>query len=689
MWSIIRRILRARWRAVLTRALFIGAGLPASSGVAHAEDTPTRSVTVRGRRAPLEHVERAPTVASSVVRGAALEGAGASSADVLARVPGVQVTRTGAQSDVATASIRGADAAEVPVYLAGVRLNDDVSGTTDLSTIPLWMMERVEVFRGNAPEEADRLGSGGAIFFWPRLPRSTRALVGGEIGSFGARAGWASVELGAETHASLFALRASGARNDYTFTDDQGQRFDLAERQARRQNADYSQLDAWLVHHHKLGARARINTVVNAVGREQGVSGLSVVPALHTRASTQRWLLGNSIVVPCDARETCRLELSSSWISATSRLTDPLVELPSLRTRQLDSAGDRVSHAARLELAPTQALRLSLSSALAIDQIRVDREGTFPRRGQRRSLVPKLGAILHATTALSVHALAAAECHWTRGVIVRLGRQAFQDSGPCGQLQPVGRLGAQYKLGHGLSLLSNAGRYVRMPTLSELYGTAPLVDGNPGLLPERGLTFDIGLRGSLGASAGALASLSFEAFGFWREVDQIVRFRRTAVESLTPFNVAAARVYGAEWAVAADLMSHLRLETAGTLLDPRETTDDRRLDPTRNDVLPYTARLSVNSAAELYANRPWPGIELERLGLRVSYLHRSSRFADVAGQSVLAAQHFLDAELAASMFGGQLLGRLSTRNLLDNQTSDLIGLPVPGRSYHASAEAWF
>lgn len=681
MWSTTRTILRAPWRTAL-----VAAALSASVDVARADDTPARRVTVRGRRTALEHVERAPTVASSVLRGAAIEGAGASSADVLSRVPGVQITRTGAQSDVATASIRGADAAEIPVYLAGVRLNDDVSGTADLSTIPLWMMERVEVFRGNAPEEADRLGSGGAIFFWPRLPRETRASVGGEIGSFGARAGWASVELGAKRHASLLALRASGAQNDYTFTNDQGQRFDLDERQARRQNADYSQLDAWLVHHHKLGTHARINTVVNAIDREQGVTGLSVVPALHTRASTRRWLLGNSIVVPCDARETCRLELSSGWISATSRLTDPLVELSSLRTRQLDSAGERASHGARLELAPTDALRLSLSSALAIDNIRVDREGTLPRRGQRRSLVPKLGASYHIAEALSVHALAAAECHWTRGVIVRLGRQAFQDSGPCGLLEPVGRVGARYEVGQGLSVLSNVGRYVRMPTLSELYGTAPLVDGNPALLPERGLTLDIGLRGSLGASD---AALSFEAFGFWREVDQIVRFRRTAVESLTPFNVAAARVYGLEWAVAADLVSHLRLESAGTLLDPRETTDDPRLDPTVNDILPYTSRLSVASTAELYADQPWPNVDLERLGLRVSYLHRSSRFADAAGQNVLPAQHFLDAELVASLFGGQLLSRFSTRNLLDNQTSDLIGLPVPGRSYHASAEAWF
>src|SRR6187431_28249 len=125
------------------------------------EETP---LEIEARAAPLEHALDDPTLASTVISGADLERAGASSAEILARVPGVQVNRTGAQSDLATASIRGADAAQVPVYLAGIRLNDDVSGTADLSTVPLFMIERVEVYRGNAPLKSDRLGLGGAIF---------------------------------------------------------------------------------------------------------------------------------------------------------------------------------------------------------------------------------------------------------------------------------------------------------------------------------------------------------------------------------------------------------------------------------------------------------------------------------------------------------------------------------------------
>ena len=116
-------------------------------------------------------------------------------AESLSRVPGVQVSETGSAADLSTASVRGATSAQTPVYLAGIRLNDDLTGTADLSLIPLWMLGRAEVYRGNAPADADRLGIGGAIYFEPRLPRKNRLLAGAQVGSFGQRALWLGAEV--------------------------------------------------------------------------------------------------------------------------------------------------------------------------------------------------------------------------------------------------------------------------------------------------------------------------------------------------------------------------------------------------------------------------------------------------------------------------------------------------------------
>ncbi len=95
---------------------------------------------------------------------------GANAASVLSHVPGVQVSESGGSADPATASLRGATSAQTPVYLAGIRLNDDVTGSVDLSLIPVWMLGRAEIYRGNAPADSDRLGIGGAVYFEPRAP---------------------------------------------------------------------------------------------------------------------------------------------------------------------------------------------------------------------------------------------------------------------------------------------------------------------------------------------------------------------------------------------------------------------------------------------------------------------------------------------------------------------------------------
>src|SRR5262245_40523096 len=100
-------------------------------------------MSVRGES--LATPPKEPSMAGSVIREERLRAPGLEASDVLRTQPGVAVLDTGGYGSLSTASIRGATAAETPVYLAGVRLNDDVGGTADLSLVPLWMVHRVEI----------------------------------------------------------------------------------------------------------------------------------------------------------------------------------------------------------------------------------------------------------------------------------------------------------------------------------------------------------------------------------------------------------------------------------------------------------------------------------------------------------------------------------------------------------------
>jgi iron complex outermembrane receptor protein len=673
--------------AVSLAAVSLAEGAVAQAPRVSSDDAAPVEVVVEAERPLLEHARREPSVASTLLAGEMLHRAGESASDVLRRVPGVQVSRAGASSDLSTASIRGSDSSQVPVYLAGIRINDDVSGSADLSTVPIWMIDRVEVFRGNAPESADRLGMGGAIFFWPRQPNGTRVGASVSGGSFGERGGWLAYEAGSARAGSLVAVRRAQADNDYPFLDDAGLRFDVDEVEERRENADFVTHEAWAIGRWQPLPDVEAALVMHGFEREQGVTGLSVVPAERARGTVRRYLAGLSARLPCAIGEGCRLEAQASILAARLTLSDPFLELPALRARWLHEGGARAAFSVRGAAALSEQLELGLSAAQSFEGLDIVRLENTPRTAQRASTRLAAVATWRASERLSVHALAAGECHATRGQGDRYGVPFSVDSGRCQPFAASGRVGLRAAVSPGLELVANVGRSVRVPTLGELYGSSALVEGNSLLQTERGWTGDAGLRANL--ELDDRGRLSLEAFAFARFADDLIRFRRTGFSSAAPFNVASARILGMESALSSELFGMLRVEATATLLDPRETTSDRALDPTTNDLLPMMSRLVVSARVEPFVARGWHALAQDRAGVALVYFHRSSRYDDPAGLTVLPAQHVFDVEASTSHGGARLLARFAIRNVLDARQLDWIGLPLPGRSLHGEIELWF
>ena len=68
--------------------------------------------------------------------------------DLLATVEGVFVQKTGGAGSRTEIKIRGGDAEQVLVLVDGQRINPSGTGTADLSTIPLDMVEKIEIHKG-------------------------------------------------------------------------------------------------------------------------------------------------------------------------------------------------------------------------------------------------------------------------------------------------------------------------------------------------------------------------------------------------------------------------------------------------------------------------------------------------------------------------------------------------------------
>ena len=612
---------------------------------------------------------REPTLAASRVDPSELTRPGANAAAILSHVPGVQVSETGSGADLATASVRGATSAQTPVYLAGIRLNDDLTGTADLSLVPLWMLSRAEVYRGNAPADADRLGIGGAVYFEPRLPRSTRVGGGVELGSFGEHAGFLGAEVAQHNDAALVAYRASGARNDYPYLDNGGTSDTADDRTRKRPNADYSERDAWAIGRTTLGAHgARLTTVFNAFEREQGVTGLAAVPALAARAESARVLAGLSARLPCGSQPDCEISLTSQAISARTRLTDPHREL-GLLTERLDSRGTRVAEGARLALSGA-VFRALFGANVELEQLALDGGGTLRATRSTTSARAGLAASLSEHSELS--ALGVVTCDMTRGP---------EQAQRCAALTPEARVGARQKWG-AFELRSNLGRYARVPTLGELYGVSALVRGSSALQPEQGLAWDLGARWE--APLGPVCTY-LDVFGFARHVSELIAYRRSSIGAVQPYNVGSARVLGGELEAGAQWAEHARSALSVSVLDPRDTTPSRNLS---NDLIPYQSRLLGSWFVEGFVD---PGVRpLRRAGVDARHSYRGSRLADPAGLLVLPSSSELD--LGATLLfgqGGEVSLRAAIDDVFDSRHFDFIGYPVPGRRLHVALEAWW
>jgi iron complex outermembrane receptor protein len=646
-------------------------GVLANEHVAFAQSEDAAiEVHVHGDRGP-PTARRDPSGATFVVDEDHLRAPGSSAADVLAETPGVQVARTGAASDPATASIRGATSAQIPVYLAGVRLNDDTTGGADLSLIPLWMLRRAEVYRSGAPFEADRLGPGGALFFEPVLPHGTRVGAGLQAGSFGERAAFVGASLGDERASALIALRRTQADNDYPYLDDRGTRFDATDDvTSRRANADATTYDAFSIGRARLG-RASVTLIASALAREQGVTGLSVVPARAARASESRLLLALGVAVPCSASDRCRLDLQTSTLTRRSGLSDPRGEL-GLLAPWLATSTARLGETARVRYDVTDAITLQASLSQEAEQLYLDEPGLALLRAHRATSRVGVGAVVRASAPLTLNALVAIERHATDATA-----QASSDT-----FEPALRVGAELRANDNLTLLANAGRYARVPTLGELYGTSSVVRGNADLSSERGYFADLGARATLETSA---AQLYADLFGFARVASDLIGFRRSSFGVVRPYNLASARVLGAELAVGAALFRHARLELALTLLDPRDTSDDHGVAST---LLPFQARLVASPSLELFA-ADVGAFAIDRVALRTKIAYRASYATDPAGLVVIPAQAPIDLELSLLLLARRVAARFALEDLLDANRFDLVGLPLPRRSAHGSLEVWW
>ncbi|MEM6893492.1 MAG: TonB-dependent receptor [Bacteroidota bacterium] len=172
-------------------------------------------VTVEGKKASTQQEEKAITIGSFELAEVVAQTNILS--DAVDKIAGVRIRRSGSFGDQANVSINGLDGTAVRTFVDGVPIEFLFPGT-DVATIPLTGLRRVDVYKGVLPVDlaSDALGGGINIITEENTVNRVRATY--SVGSFNTHLGDVNVTL--TDGEGSFVKVAGGTNysdNDYTF----------------------------------------------------------------------------------------------------------------------------------------------------------------------------------------------------------------------------------------------------------------------------------------------------------------------------------------------------------------------------------------------------------------------------------------------------------------------------------------
>lgn len=609
--------------------------------------------------------------------------------DALARTVGVTLRSAGGLGQFASVSIRGSSSQQLAVFLDGVPLAGSIGEAYDLTSITLDVLEKAAVYRGYTPVAYPLAGLGGVIDLASVSAKQDSAHVGLAGGSYGAMAG--------DAHAAFHGVRlgVSGARSNgrFSFYDDAGTPDIPANaRTSERINNDYERVTVHgATRGELLGVKLSLVQIVLIKG--QGIPGQASAQARNTSLGTQVYQ-----TVASAKRSFGRVatQLALGVGIEGRRYRDPdgsLGPRSNQRTRTID-----VYFAPRLEARLWEGAMAAVAVNMRREHASVAQSAPVitptgdVRSGDAGRTRDTYGAGLELAQVIE-------RLRLTAGARLDGVRSDFQVASDAGEYDDRGRnthrwygsprVGAAYRVLDPLEIRASVGRYVRVPTLNELFGNRGFVLGNEGLKPEHGWLADIGARVSAETDAhrGRLETVFFES-----RVDDLITYQQTGV-ALRPLNEPGAVLRGMEiagqGAVAHELLD---AQVAYTLLhtESLSTATNRA-----------GQKLPGRPSQELYA-------ELGTTPLQTPVRSRAFVSADVSaglnldpsGRYRVPPRTLIGCGVSASY--GEASLSVALQNLFDQRTTtwrplpnesertvpiaDFVGYPLPGRALWVRGE---
>ncbi len=542
----------------------------------------------------------------------------------LSEEPGVQVRSSAGGGEVGT--VRGSRPEGLLVLLDGLPVNDPLTGSADLSRIPVATLAGATLVRGASP----RFGSGataGVLLLQSRTPDGLSAAGGMEIGTYGRLAADGYLSLAGRPGTLALGFRVESVQNDFEYANRT-----LPERPTEvRENADRQDLHLWLsgapsglplftqIRYDEIerGAPGRMGTHVFDEARYEDRSFQAVLGYGSRAARVSGTVAQRDLVYrdPGNGMETDQ-SLASLRLAGSTLVPGISLDLSGYLSREVVEGSETVDGPSRWSggvwLGRTFAAgRLAIQPGIATD--------------------------------VSTHGNA---------------------------VSPTLALGAQ--IGRAWALWGRAGSAYRLPTFADLYApSARGIRANPDLQPERVvLDAEAGARWSSGASGegAARGGIDVQASAFYRRTKDPIVWVASAVALWSPQNLDRLTAAGLEVRADAPIGSN------GPRAGGSFTLQRSRLGfGTNTNPMPYQPDI----AADAYVSG-----ELVGVWLRGAATFVGSRTTTLAGTRRLPAYTLVRLEASRGFPIGAVAMDVvvAVENLLDVRYETIELFPEPGRS---------
>lgn len=622
------------------------------------------------------------TAAATVIKPEGSKDLNTTVPELLEQSAGVHVRRYGGLDDFSAISLRGSTAAQVQIYLDDIPLTTPDGQIFDFSIIPLEMIDRIEVYRGGSPGMLpDSTASGAVILLTKERPEKFTATIRNTAGSFFTYRGLVSAASNFKKFSGLAAYERSQSEGNFLFNDNNGTTFNPADdRMVERRNNNFASnsLYSKFIFGPSEGLRLSVANVF--FNKEQGIPGLGNMQSSNAKLETWRDLVSVTVDKKLMSVKGLGLHADAFFDFLNSQFSDPNGEIGLGIQRNDDDTyrfGENirlgytlgkfqslegfVSHRSEFFLPTNRAATPSKGQRSTRHSVSLGVEDEISVFGDRLTIVPSLRLVnlFNHLTGDDPSLATAAPSTNSRG-----------------DHQISAKAGVGLRIVGDLWLKGNFYRGFRNPTFSELFGDRGTIVGNPQLSPERAINFDVGLayrrkeQSPIGVDIGATY--------FRHRITDLIQFLQTSQFTVRAQNLTKALIQGMEVSAKASWKERLGTYTSYTF---QHAKDAGSLPATSGKYLPGRPRHEL--ASGIIWTEPWSKWFSTRLSAELNYL--SGNYLDTQNLLSLEDRMLLSLALATIFLKGITLS-FSVKNLLDDRISDLVGYPLPGRSYWGTVE---